>query len=99
MVYHHSTLFRLKPGITLDKVRAARDALSLLVETLPGVQHFAVVDNLAEMNQGFTLALFSVFEDPKACQIFQRHPEYQRVWEELLQPVVEERIIAEGAEA
>ena len=43
-----------------------------------------------------TLALFSVFEDQQACRIFQRHPEYQRVWETKLAPVVEDRIVAEG---
>ena len=97
-MYHHTALYRLKPGITLDRVRSAKDSLALLVETLPGVEHFAVVDNLADLNHGFTLVLFSTFENAQACQIFQRHPEYQRVWAELLSPVVEERIIAEGAD-
>jgi hypothetical protein len=60
------------------------------------VSHFAVIDNLAKLNQGYTLALFSVFEDEQACRIFQRHPEHQRVWETLLESVVEARIVAEG---
>ena len=86
----------MKPGVTLDRVRAAREALSRLVETLPGVVHFSVIDNLADLNQGFTLVLFSIFENKQACAICHRHPEYERVWVELLEPVVEDRIVAEG---
>lgn len=95
-MYHHNTLFRLKPGITLDRIRAAREELGRLVETLPGVVHFTVTDNLSDLNQGFTLALFSLFETEQACRIFHRHPDYQRIWNDLLAPVVEDRIIAEG---
>ncbi len=96
--YHHVNLFRLRAGVTLDRVRLAKDQLQELVETLPGVLHFAVTDNLADRNQGFTLALFSAFEDRRAYDIFRRHPEWQRVWEELLEPVVADRIEATGEE-
>ena len=95
-MYYHNTLFRLKPGITLDRIRKAREQLSLLVETLPGVLHFDVTDNLAKLNRGFTMTLFSVFESEEACRIFQRHPSYIEVWDQLLEPVIEDRIIAEG---
>ena len=98
-MYNHTTLFRLKSGVTLDRVRTAKQELSLLVETLPGVVHFMVTDNLAEKSQGYTLALFSTFENLQAYQICQRHPEYQRVWKELLEPVVEDRIVAEGTDS
>lgn len=98
-MYHHTTLFRLRPGITLDRVRSARDQLQQLVETLPGVLHFAVVDNVAELGQGYTLALMAGFENREACRIFQRHQEYARVWRELLEPVVEDRVVAEGEDA
>ena len=97
-MYNHTTLFRLKSGITLDKVRRAKQELSLLIETLPGVVHFMVTDNLADKSRGYTLALFSTFESLQAYQICQRHPEYQRVWTELLEPVVEDRIVAEGTD-
>ena len=95
-MYHHVTLFRLKPGVTLDRVRTAREQLSQLVETLPGVLHFTVTDNLADLNRGFTMALFSLFETEQACRVCQRHPDYVRVFEELLEPVVEDRIVAAG---
>jgi heme-degrading monooxygenase HmoA len=95
-LYYHTSLFRLRPGITLDRVRAAREELSQLVETLPGVHHFTVTDNVAEMSSGYTMALFSVFESEEACRIFQRHPDYVRVWGELLEPVVAARVVAEG---
>jgi heme-degrading monooxygenase HmoA len=95
-LYHHITLFRLKPGVTLDRVRAARENLSRLVETLPGVVQFTVTDNVAELNQGFTMVLFSMFESEQAHKICHRHPEYRRVWSELLEPVIEDQIVAEG---
>ncbi len=98
MAFHHVVLFRLRPGVTLEQVRAAREALSALVETLPGVLHFAVTDNLAVRNGGYTMALFSSFENRQAFEIFNRHPEFQRVWRELLDPVVEESMVAEGEE-
>ena len=95
-MFHHVSLYRLKPGVTLDRVRTAREDLAALVETLPGVLHFTVTDNLADRNSGFTLALFSLFENREAFEIFQRHPSYQEVWGSQLQQVVEEQIIAEG---
>ena len=95
-MFHHVVLFRLEKDVTLDRVRAARESLAALVETLPGVHQFAVTDNLADANRGYTLALFSAFEDRSACNIFTRHPEYRRVWTELLEPVIAERIVAEG---
>ena len=98
MTFHHVTLFRLRPGVTLEQVRAAREALAALIETLPGVLHFTVTDNLAELNAGFTMALFSTFENRNAFEIFNRHPEFGRVWRELLEPVVEESLVAEGEE-
>ncbi|MBK8979251.1 MAG: Dabb family protein [Planctomycetes bacterium] len=95
--FHHVVLFRLRAGVTLDRVRAARSALQDLVETLPGVLHFAVTDNLSDRNGGYTLALFSAFEDRRAFEIFQRHPEWQRVHDELLTPVVEHSVVAQGS--
>ncbi len=94
--FHHVVLFRLREGVTLERVRAAREALAELVETLPGVLEFAVADNLSDRNGGYTLALFSSFEDRSAYEIFSRHPEYDRVWRELLEPVVAERLVAQG---
>jgi quinol monooxygenase YgiN len=96
--FHHVVLFRLRVGITLERVRQAREALARLVETLPGVLHFVVSDNLSDRNAGFTLALFSTFEDRQAYEIFTRHPERARVWSELLAPVVEQELVAQGEE-
>jgi len=96
LAFHHVTLFRLRPGVPLEQVRAARESLAALVETLPGVLHFTVTDNLANLNGGFTMALFSTFENRQAFEICNRHPEFRRVWGELLEPVVEESMVAEG---
>ena len=96
MSFHHVNLLRLKPGITLDRVRQAREQLAALVETLPGVHHFAVTDNLSPLNGGYTLALFSSFDGRTAYDVCMRHPEYRRVWEELVEPIVERRLVAEG---
>ena len=95
-MFHCVILFRLKPGIPLDQVRDARSALQSLVETLPGVEHFTVTHNLAPTTNGYNLALFSVFENHNACDIFLRHPEYQRVWTEELEPLVESHQAAHG---
>ena len=93
---HHAILYRLKPGVTLDRVRAAREALAALAELLPGVVHFAVTDNLATENGGFTLALFAAFETREAFEIYGRHPEVHPVMAKLLDPIVEKRIVALG---
>ncbi|MCC6672764.1 MAG: Dabb family protein [Planctomycetes bacterium] len=94
-MFHHAVLFRLREGVTLDRVRRARKALAELAETLPGCLHFAVCDNLSGENRGYTLALFATFESRKAYEIYSRHPEVQRVQAEFA-PVVTERIVAEG---
>lgn len=95
-MFHHVVLYRLKQGVTLERVRAAREALAALCETLPGVEHFSVVQNVAVDNGGYTLALLSLFENRGAYDIFNRHPEHVRVCRELLNPVVEHNICVEG---
>ena len=95
-MFHCVILFALKPGITLDRIRGARHALQQLVETMPGVERLVVTHNVAPESGGFKLALFSTFESRTACEIFLRHPEYQRVWNEELAPLVERRIVAQG---
>ena len=64
---------------------------------MPGVAHLTVTHNVAADRRGFNLVLFSAFENRDACDIFLRHPEYQRVWQQELQPVVEEHVMAQGA--
>jgi hypothetical protein len=95
-MFHCTILFALKPGIALDRVRIAREALQDLIETMPGVDHLAVTHNLAAGRQGYNLALFSGFETRTAADIFFRHPEYQRVWTEELAPLVERQLMAQG---
>lgn len=95
-MFHCVILFRLKPGIPLERVRGARLALQSLVETMPGVAHLTVTHNVADERQGFNLALFSAFENRNACDIFLRHPEYQRVWRDDLEPLIERHLVAQG---
>ena len=95
-MFHCCILFALKPGIPLDRVRVARKSLQELVETMPGVEHLVVTHNFAADRGGYNLALFSVFETKTACEIFLRHPEYQRVWNEELGPVIDRHVMAQG---
>ncbi|MEO0480150.1 MAG: Dabb family protein [Planctomycetota bacterium] len=94
--FHHVILIRLRQGVSLAEVRDARAELQALVETLPGVLHLTVSENLAEKNAGYTLALFSVFEDRAAFEIFRRHPEWIRVERDFLAPIQDASIHAEG---
>jgi hypothetical protein len=95
-VFYCTILFRLRPGIALDRIRVARRSLQALVETLPGVEHFGVSHNIAVESGGFNLALFATFENRNACEIFLRHPEYRRVWNDELAPIVEKHVMAQG---
>lgn len=95
-MFHCTILFALKPGIALDRVRLARESLQQLIERMPGVDHLSVVHNVAGDRQGYNLALFSAFESRTACDIFFRHPDYQRVWREEIEPLVERHIVAQG---
>ncbi|MCA8974419.1 MAG: Dabb family protein [Planctomycetes bacterium] len=95
-MFHSVTLFALKPGIPLDRVRTARTSLQALVETMPGVEHLTVTHNVATDRSGFNLVLFSGFENRKACEIFFRHPEYLRVMSDELGPIVEKWLTAQG---
>lgn len=95
-MFHCTILFALKPGIALDRVRTARESLQELIETMPGIDHLTVAHNVSAERGGFNLALFSGFESRTACDIFFRHPEYQRVWHEELAPLVERHVIAQG---
>ena len=96
-MFHCVILFSLKPGIPLDRVRTARKSLQALVETMPGVEHLDVTHNVAEDSGGYNLVLFSGFENENACEIFLRHTEYVRVWEQELGPIVDQQLTAQGA--
>jgi hypothetical protein len=95
-MFHCTILFALKPGIALERVRLARQSLQQLIERMPGVDHLTVVHNVAADRQGYNLALFSVFESRTACDIFFRHPDYQRVWRDELEPLVDRHVVAQG---
>ena len=95
-MFHCTILFALKPGISLERVRAARESLQALIETMPGVAHLTVAHNVAADRHGYNLALFSGFDSSNACDIFFRHPEWQRVWRDELVPLVERHIVARG---
>lgn len=94
--YHHVVLVRLREGVTLERVRAAREAMADLVETLPGLLHLGVVDNLSALNGGYTLALCAVFENRRAFEFCTRHADWVRVWSDLVAPIIADRIVAEG---
>lgn len=95
-MFHCTILFALKPGISLVKVRSAREALQALIETMPGVDHLTVTHNVADDRHGYNLALFSGFESREACEIFFRHPEYHRVMREELDPMTDQKLVAQG---
>ena len=97
-MFHCVILFSLKPGIPLDRVRKARTSLQALVETMPGVEHLIVTHNVAPERSAFNLVLFSVFENQAACEIFLRHPEYERVREHELGPIVDAHLMAQGGD-
>lgn len=97
-MFHHVVLFRLRAGVTLERVRQAREQFAQLAETQPGVLHFTVTHNLAAEHGGYTLALFSAFEDQRAYELFCRSPELQRVMQEQLGPVVDSRVVAQGSD-
>jgi len=98
-MFHCTILFALKPGIALDRVRTARESLQELIERMPGVAHLTVSHNVASDRHGYNLALFSAFESRTACDIFFRHPEYQRVWRDELEPLVDRQVVAQGEDA
>ena len=95
-MFHCTILFALKPGIALDRVRGAREALQELIERMPGVAYLSVLHNVSPDRQGFNLALFSAFESRTASESFFRHPDYQRAWNELLAPLVDRHVVAQG---
>mgnify|MGYP002047680631 CR=1 FL=1 len=77
---------------------AAREALQALIETMPGVDHLTVTHNIADDRHGYNLALFSGFESKEACEIFLRHPEYQRVMKDELEPMIDQKLVAQGVD-
>jgi hypothetical protein len=95
-MFHHVTLYRLRPGVTLDRVRHAREQLSQLAETLPGVVLFSVTHNVAPDSRGFTLVLFSAFESRRAYDIFVRHARVEQIRREHLLPLVADELTAQG---
>lgn len=95
--FHHLILFRLREGVTLDRVRATRERLAALVETLPGVREFVVTDNIATENDGgYKLALIASFEDRAAYEIFARHPEAREAVHALMNEIASDHLVVQG---
>lgn len=95
--FHHIVLFRVRQGVTLDRVRKSREALAALVETLPGVRDFTVTENVAPDHEGYKLMLISSFEDRRAYDIFARHPEAKAALEEFMRHVAEDHLVVQGS--
>jgi hypothetical protein len=95
-LFHYVCLYRLREGVRADQVRAARESLAALVETLPGVVQFAVVDNFAAAGGGYRLALITAFESRAAYEIFQRHDAARQVFDRMLGPIVDAPLVVEG---
>ena len=96
-MFHHVERFRLRQGVALADVRAGFTELAALVESLPGLEYFAVSENRAEPHCGWSMVLFAGFTDRSACEIFVRHPQLREIWQEHLDQVVAEReVVARG---
>ena len=96
--FHHIVLFRLRAGITLDRVRAAKEELGALVETLPGVRELSVSHNVAEPSHGYTLALISHFDNRRAYEFFARNPDARGIVDRIMDDLVESHIVFQSGD-
>ena len=62
-----------------DNINILKDKIENLKKVIPEIRHIEVGVNFNPSDQAFDVALYSEFENRKALELYQNHPEHRKV--------------------
>lgn len=91
----HVVLFKIKAGITTEKLTAMTKALENLRNDIPQLAEMHAGINFSERNKGYGVMLISRFRTREDLEIYSAHPAHKRVIEEYIHPIRREVIVGD----
>ena len=75
----HLFYFKFKDGVSDHEIAELMKELASSTKKIPVVKEFMVGKNVAHRTHGFQFGEIAVFEKKEDLEIFERHPEHQRI--------------------
>ena len=91
----HVVLFKIKAGVTPDKIMTMIKALEDLQNEIPQLAGMHAGINFSDRNKGFGVMLVSRFKTKEDLEIYAVHPAHKRVIAEYIQPIREDIIVGD----
>ncbi len=93
----HIVIWKLKPepGVTGQEVNAKRlkKEIEALRDSISEIKHIEVGINIAASDQAGDLVLYSEFDSLTDLDIYQNHPDHQKVVELVRELTIERRVV------
>lgn len=78
-MFVHVFLFKFKPDVPEDEIAGLMKELASLKGKIPVLKEFMVGKNTSRNGGGFHYAQVSVFEKEEDLQVYEKHPEHQKL--------------------
>ena len=78
-IFIHVFLLKFKPEVSEKEIETLMQELAGLKNKIPVLKQFLVGKNKSPRGQGFQYAQVSVFEKEADLQIYEKHPEHQKL--------------------
>ncbi|MBB6459918.1 Dabb family protein [Flammeovirga kamogawensis] len=92
---NHTVLFKLKEEASEDQIQGMIDALQALSGKIDELKEIQVKKNFSDRSQGYSVILFSLFEDKAALDRYQVHPAHVEVVGANVKPILESLAVAD----
>jgi hypothetical protein len=80
MAVYHIVLFKLKPGVSQEKLAELVKVAQAMVGQIPGLQRIDLNPPLpisASRAQGFDMGLVAILDKPETIEVYAKHPAHQ----------------------
>lgn len=76
----------------VEKIKVELEGLKGLIDSIVEIE---VGINFESSEMAYDVVLYSVFKDKEGLDIYQKHPEHQRIGKELIRPVAQDRVVVD----
>ena len=78
-MFVHVHFFKFKPEVPEEEIAALMKELAGLKDKIPVLKEFLVGKNTSPHGRGFHYAQVSIFEKEEDLQVYEKHPEHQKL--------------------
>ncbi|MEM7475047.1 MAG: Dabb family protein [Planctomycetota bacterium] len=75
----HLFYFKFKPDVSEEEIAGLMKELAGLKAKIPELQEMVVGNNVAPHTHGFQYGQISVFDKPEDLEVYEKHPEHQKL--------------------